>query len=259
MVVIPTGSFEMGSPSSEAGRNDSEGPTHRVNVKVFAMGKTHLTKAQFSAFISATGYDAGSECFRYEGGLWEKRSGRNWRDPGFRQDDSHPVVCLNWTDAKTYTEWIAGKTGNEYRLPSEAEWEYAARAGTTTARYWGESADQQCAYANGMDATGREKCREYPGTQRIARMVLPIQGRSGASNRMPLVYTTGWAMHGNGQPTAGTKLMRMRRQMAVPGQEAIAPSASCAAVPGATGLGACARRFASGSPLLPGRASTVSG
>lgn len=157
MVVIPAGNFEMGSPSSEAGRVDAEGPLHRVNIAAFALAKTHVTRGQFAAFVDETGYEAGDSCYTFEGGEWKSRQGRNWRNPGYGQEDSHPAVCLSWKDAKAYVEWLTRKTGKQYRLPTEAEWEYAARAGTTTARYWGESPDQACGYANVMDTTGKAR------------------------------------------------------------------------------------------------------
>jgi formylglycine-generating enzyme required for sulfatase activity len=147
----------MGSPSYEAGRSDNEGPTHRVSVASLAVGKFELTRGQFAAFVNATGYNAGSACNTFEGGKGEKRSGRNWQNPGYSQGDKHPAVCLNWDDAKAYVTWLARKTGKGYRLLSEAEWEYATRAGTTTARYWGDSPDQACGYANVMDATGKSQ------------------------------------------------------------------------------------------------------
>lgn len=155
MVAIPAGSFEMGAPSGEAGRLDAEGPLHRVNVAAFALAKTHVTRGQFAAFVNATGYPAGSSCYTLEGGVWEVRQGRSWRDPGYPQENSHPAVCLSWRDAKAYVDWLAQKSSKHYRLPSEAEWEYAARAGTTSARYWGESAEQACAHANVMDSTSK--------------------------------------------------------------------------------------------------------
>ena len=160
MVIIPAGSFEMGSPSDEAGRFKQEGPIHRVNVPAFALGRTHVTRGQFAAFVNETGYDAGRECWTFEEGKVEQRPSRNWRDPGYRQEDGHPVVCVIWNDAKAYVDWLSRKTGKRYRLPTEAEWEFAARAGTTTARYWGESPDQACGYANVMDNTGK---RTVPG------------------------------------------------------------------------------------------------
>ena len=102
----------------------------------------------------------GNACSFIEGGEWIESwewevefSDRHWRDPGFSQTDSHPVVCVSWNDAQGYVHWLSGKTGEKYRLPSEAEWKYVARAGTKTARYWGESVSGQCRYANGADRT----------------------------------------------------------------------------------------------------------
>lgn len=77
----------------------------------------------------------------------------NWQRPGYKQTDKDPVVCLSWSDAVSYVNWLAAKTGKPYRLPTEAEVEYATRAGTTTSRYWGDSQEEQCKWLNGADAT----------------------------------------------------------------------------------------------------------
>lgn len=157
MIPIPGGNFEMGSPNFEAGRRDDEGPIRRVSIGPFALGKYAVTRGQFAVFVSETGYDAGEKCWTVEDGTAEVRSGRSWRNPGFQQDNSHPIVCVSWDDATAYAQWLSRKTGKTYRMPSEAEWEYAARAGTTTVRYWGDSADQACVYANVMDTTGKSQ------------------------------------------------------------------------------------------------------
>ena len=85
---------------------------------------------------------------------------RSWRNPGYAQTGRNPVVCVSWTDAQAYVTWLSEKTGQPYRLLNEAEWEYAARAGTTAPRYWGHSADDSCSYANGADLTAKS---HYPG------------------------------------------------------------------------------------------------
>ena len=150
MVVVSAGSFEMGSPSSEAGRDDDEGPVRRVTIgEPFAVGVKEVTRGEYMRFVRATGHSAGDSCWTYEDGEWRIGGGRNWEDPGFGQTDGHPVVCVNWEDAKGYVEWLSRETGEEYRLLSEAEWEYVARGGSGTARYWGK--DGQCRYANGAD------------------------------------------------------------------------------------------------------------
>jgi formylglycine-generating enzyme len=155
MVVIPSGSFVMGSPDTEAGRADDEGPVHQVNVASFALGKSQITRGQFAAFVKQTKYLTDDQCWTLEDGKYEPRKERDWRTPAYLQNDKHPVVCMNWSDAQAYAAWLSRKTGKQYRLPSEAEWEYAARANTRSARYWGDSPDEACAYANTADQSAQ--------------------------------------------------------------------------------------------------------
>lgn len=155
MVTIPGGSFSMGSAATEVGRRKDGDPAHPVKISTFAMGKTEITRGQFAQFVKATGYTTGNKCWIIDNGKYEDRSG-NWGRIGFKQDNNHPVVCISWNDANAYTKWLARKTGKPYRLPSEAEWEYAARGKTLTARYWGESPNAACTYANVADKTIKE-------------------------------------------------------------------------------------------------------
>jgi formylglycine-generating enzyme required for sulfatase activity len=155
MLVIPSGSFDMGSPAAEIGRKKDEEPVHLVNIGTFALGKTEITRGQFAAFVKETGYSTGNKCWSILDGKYEERSG-NWQKFGYSQNDQHPVVCINWHDAIAYTKWISRKTGKKYRLPTEAEWEYAARGETRTARYWGNSPNGACKYANAADKTAKE-------------------------------------------------------------------------------------------------------
>ena len=167
MVNIPGGRFRMGASSAEAGSQADERPVHEVEVKGFKLGKYEVTREQFASFVDATGYNAGSSCLTYENGKGEERSGRNWQNPGNSQEPRHPVVCVNLQDAEAYIRWLNQQTGKRYRLPTEAEWEYAARGGSETARYWGESAESACRYANVGDLTGAEtfgwdKAKQHP-------------------------------------------------------------------------------------------------
>ncbi|MDZ7792066.1 MAG: SUMF1/EgtB/PvdO family nonheme iron enzyme [Xanthomonadales bacterium] len=164
MVVVPAGSFQMGSASGEANRRDNEGPRHQVSVPMFALAKTEVTVGEFRRFVDATGYrtdaekNAGGErgCFS-----WKRDvalyyvAGRSWRDPGFSQNDNHPVVCISWNDAQSYVDWLSDETGADYRLPSEAEQEYALRAGSTSAYPWGSSASSACTYGNVADRSAK--------------------------------------------------------------------------------------------------------
>jgi formylglycine-generating enzyme required for sulfatase activity len=154
MVVVPAGTFSMGSPADEQGRFADEGPQYAVTISTrLAVGKLAVTLDQFAAFVRETGYDAGSQCYSWSGGNWTVVLGRSWRNPGFPQNGSHPVVCVSFNDAKAYAAWLAKKTGKSYRLLSEAEWEYAARAGSTTRYPFGDNDDEFCRHGNGADRT----------------------------------------------------------------------------------------------------------
>ncbi len=158
LVVIGAGEFWMGSPEGEEGR-DSDERRHRVRIeRAFALGQNEVTVREFRRFVEATGYRTEAErdvsekgCYTYDAkdNRWDWRAGFSWRKPGYEQTDDHPVVCVSWNDANQYLGWLTKETGRNYRLPSEAEWEYAARAGTTEARYWRDGGDASaCGYAN---------------------------------------------------------------------------------------------------------------
>jgi len=162
MVVIPAGSFMMGSPPNEPGGSDIERPQHRVTVQQFAAGKFDVTRGQWAEFVSSTKRETPAGC-SYSGFPKEKENSASWQNLGFAQDDNHPVVCVTWEDSQDYLHWLSHRTGRKYRLLTEAEWEYAARANTTTAYPWGQTASHE--YANyGPDkgfgqglATGRDR------------------------------------------------------------------------------------------------------
>ncbi len=127
MVTIPGGSFQMGGAESEAEANEK--PVHSVNVKSFAIGKYEVTQGQFAAFVADSRYDAGNSCYVPADGKWGSKTGHNWQNPNFSQTDRDPVACVNWNDAQAFAQWLTQKTGQSYRLPTEAEWEYACRGG----------------------------------------------------------------------------------------------------------------------------------
>ena len=139
MVLIPGGSFRMGCVSG-VNCQDREMPVREVSVgQPFALSKNEVTLASFRRFVEATGHVMGESCWTQEHGHYREHSGRDWRDPGFRQTGRHPVTCVSWNDAKAYVNWLSAETGQQYRLPSEAEWEYAARAGSSSAYSWGNT------------------------------------------------------------------------------------------------------------------------
>lgn len=145
LVVVPAGSFLMGSAASEEQRMDNEGPRRRVTIpSQLAVGVYEITFAQWDACVRGGG------CLGYS------------PDDGGGGRGMLPVTNVSWEDAQAYVAWLSDETGEEYRLPSEAEWQYAARAGTSTARYWGESDAEQCRYANGADEALREADPDPP-------------------------------------------------------------------------------------------------
>ena len=165
MVALPGGTFTMGVPTGEEAlegvpvtmRGRSE-PSLRVTIASgLAMSRSAVTVGEFAAFVAATGHapEAGCWAVSNTGVTYEylESPTLSWRNPGFPQKDDHPVVCVSWNDAQAYARWLTETTGKPYRLPNEAEWEFAARAGTTTSRYWGDSRAAACAYGNVADLT----------------------------------------------------------------------------------------------------------
>jgi formylglycine-generating enzyme required for sulfatase activity/transglutaminase-like putative cysteine protease len=152
MVVIPPGQFAMGTGS------DTERPQHTVRLGApLGVGRYHVTRGQYESFVAATGRPDGSGCHVSVGGQWDLDAKKSWRDPGFEQSDSDPVVCVSWQDARAYAAWLSKKTGRYYRLLTEAEWEYAARAGTSTARWWGDDVSPALANCKGCGTPWDDK------------------------------------------------------------------------------------------------------
>ena len=182
MVRVPAGEFLMGSdetpqalaaafPDYDAARFarlDDEGPVHRVRItRAFWLGQTEVTVAQFRRFVEAAGYRPESEAdgtggygfnATYDpststrGDAFEGRDPKySWRNPGFPQGDDHPVVNVTWNDAVAMAKWLSVQEGATYRLPTEAEWEYAARAGTRSRFNTGDDPRQLLRGANVFD------------------------------------------------------------------------------------------------------------
>jgi formylglycine-generating enzyme required for sulfatase activity len=165
MIVLPSGKYMMGATEEEFRGKDEyrfmytiETPRHEATVKTFALGKFDVTRGQFAAFAEETGFN-GKGCYIFDGKQWLTDMRADWRNPGFQQTDSDPVVCVSWNDAQKFIDWLNSKLpkteARKYRLPTEAEWEYAARAGTVTATYWGDNPLDQCKYENTRDQSAR--------------------------------------------------------------------------------------------------------
>ena len=180
-VPIPAGKFIMGSPVDESGRYPNEGPQHEVQItRAFYMGKFEVKVSEFREFVRATGYRTEAEVKGYAwvlrsskpiGGhmqtmssVWEKQAGLYWDNPGFSQKENHPVTCLSWNDVTEFANWLSKKTGHSYRLPTEAEWEYACRAGTKSGYGFGSDANELEKYAWHLRNSERET---HPVGQKI--------------------------------------------------------------------------------------------
>ena len=193
-VLVPAGEFMMGSDESPESLAKSwpayerkrftdiadEAPVHRVRItRAFYLGQTEVTVGQFRRFLEASGYVPesvadGTGAYGYNpaydpsttarGDAFEGRNpAYSWRNPGFAQDDTHPVVNVTWNDAVAMADWLSRTEGHVYRLPTEAEWEYAARAGTRTRYHSGDDPESLLKVANVFDADAAQNWKKWAG------------------------------------------------------------------------------------------------
>ncbi|MEZ5825324.1 MAG: SUMF1/EgtB/PvdO family nonheme iron enzyme [Geminicoccaceae bacterium] len=164
MVVVPAGEFMLGASDAEhefarsAGASEAlfqdELPRRRISlVSGFAVARTEVTLGQFREFVRSTARDMNGSCEVFADGRWVVDPAISWQEPGYPHGDDHPVGCVNLEDAEAYAQWLADRTGRPYRLLSESEWEYAARAGSddwpdSSGRDWSTEA---CLFANALD------------------------------------------------------------------------------------------------------------
>lgn len=211
---IPAGIFSMGNDISsaeierrfhdylaEAREFEAEFPLHRVTIsRPFYMGVHEVTVGQFQQFVSSSGYQTDAESDGVGGWGWDEQAGSfaqpdpkyNWKNPGFDQTEHHPVVNVSWNDSVAFCRWLSDTESRTYRLPSEAEWEYACRAATTTLFCSGDNPDQLTQFGNIVDLTMQRKYSSWN----------PIAGADGFIFTAPvgqyLPNTFGlYDMHGN--------------------------------------------------------------
>ena len=161
MVTIPAGQFEMG------GAKAKQQPIHQVAINAFKLSKYEVTVKEFRQFIAATGHATNNECWVWQEVTKDHDWGinihkGNWQTPKYAPSANHPVMCVTWQDAKSYASWLSEKTGKSYRLPTEAEWEYAARAGSKTDYPFGNDPKQLCEHGNILDqSSAKALARDY--------------------------------------------------------------------------------------------------
>jgi formylglycine-generating enzyme required for sulfatase activity len=165
MVTIPAGTFEMGNESEK----DSQ-PIHNVLIPEFSLGKYEVTIKEFRRFVEATGYEMPSQCIHELNGWFNYgETAGSWNNNSLTTNDFQPVNCIGWKAANAYTKWLSDETGRPYRLPSESEWEYAAKAGTKSKFYFGDDVDQTlvCDYENTADLTGENVLQRDSNTSYV--------------------------------------------------------------------------------------------
>lgn len=163
MQLVPAGTGTFGSADDDALGRPDERPRRSVTIaKPFEVGKHEITRAQYGAFVHATRFSVGAECLtdRTKRGEWVYDAKTTYLDPGFSQGDDHPVACVSYDDALAYVAWLNTQGRGGYRLLTESEWEYVARAGTATVYPWGDDPAAGCRTANGFDQT---TLAAYPG------------------------------------------------------------------------------------------------
>jgi formylglycine-generating enzyme required for sulfatase activity len=168
LILVEPGEFEMGSPHGEPLRDEGEW-LHTVSiVQAFWISRVEVTRGQFASFVNETRYVTDAERAGWSHGLgqdgrWRQMDGTNWRVPGFTQSDSHPVVCVSLHDALAFCRWLSDREGRAYRLPTEAEWEFACRAGSLTSFAWGDDVFDEMPRANAADKSWTDQFPEAVG------------------------------------------------------------------------------------------------
>jgi formylglycine-generating enzyme required for sulfatase activity len=198
LVLIPKGKFRMGSPEADPKRFDDE-DEHEVEItRPFYLGKYEVTRGEFAAFVKATQYQTDAERDG-KGGWGHDCQGKpkqapefTWRNPGFEQTDQHPVVNVSWNDAMAFCAWLSEQEGAAYRLPTEAEWEYACRAGTTTRYHSGDDPETLVRVANVADASARRRFPNWDTIKSDDRYGFTAPAGQFKANRLGL-----HDMHGN--------------------------------------------------------------
>jgi sulfatase modifying factor 1 len=174
MVVVPQGRFTMGAPAGEeeranwpAERRGYSVPQHLVTIRYkLAIGKFDVTRDEYAQFVAETHRPDPDSCDTLSASGNSIPTNGNWHSPGFSQTGKDPVVCVGWDDAQAYVSWLSAKAGHAYRLPTEAEWEYVARAGSMTARYFSDNPAEFCRHTNVGDL---DYFRQHPGDSGVNR------------------------------------------------------------------------------------------
>ncbi len=215
----------MGSDAAEttaAGMREDRASAERPRLPVtiaysFAIGRYEVTIADFKAFVSDTGFEAGKGCFAASGSTWALEENSDFASPGFAVTDQHPAICLSVIEFQAYLDWLSKKTGQQYRFPSEAEWEYVARLGTDGVRIFTADSADACGLFNGADKQfsdtfDREyfafQCDDgYPVTAPIGTYAPNLLGMYDVAGNAAEVMGDCYVPTHEGAPTDGSALL----------------------------------------------------
>jgi formylglycine-generating enzyme required for sulfatase activity len=226
MVVVPHGGFQMGAGDAEPGSSDAERPSHYVRFdRGFAMAITEITVSDFERYVKATNARpratrrGHSVVYDERSGNFIRRSGVDWRSDydGGRALGNSPVMHVSVRDAENYAAWLSEQTGRSYRLPSEAEFEYALRAGSSGRYPWGDAGVPPPGSGNFTGSKDVSPSGRHWHNASATAMAGGGRRRWPASRPMPSACTTWAATSANGWPTAGMPATGVRRPMASPG------------------------------------------
>lgn len=194
MVTIKAGSFSMGSA-----RADNTQPVHSVTLKAFRIGKYEVTAAEFQRFVEATRYKAPRMCLQMASKRWFTSVPNEFVDGATLQSLSkfEPATCIGWNGSQAYVAWLAKETGKPYRLPSEAEWEYASRAGSSARYFFGNEETQACRYANLADRSAEAAIRrDFDGLESREHVgVMPCDDKSGYASIVGMYEANAFGLH----------------------------------------------------------------
>lgn len=196
MIAIPAGNFYMGSDRGQ----DNEKPAHKVSMPAFQMAKYEVTIAEFRKFIEATHYQAPQECTHRIGDKWfgSGKSDGSWDNNIYAHSEFHPVVCITRKDAIAYAKWLSQQSGKQYRLPTEAEWEYALRGGTYTRYFYGDEplSGKSCEYANLSDVYAlHESPKQYDASYKSGYTIEPCNDHELTTSVVGLYKANPFGIH----------------------------------------------------------------
>ena len=245
MIVLPPGDFVQGAPAGTAGSEPFESPEHDVFIDhAFAASQHEVTVGEFAEFVEATGRQV-EGCWTYDG-AWRLDSATSWKSAIEGQTALHPASCVSWDDANAYTQWLSQRTSQPYRLPSAAEWEFAARGGSSAARPWtSDAAALQSGERGRSDGPAA-----LPGLDdaRVHGHVRAIGAGGIVRRQRASDCTTRSATYSNGSPTAGTTTTPARPTTAPHESTATARSMKRAAARGSRRRTSCGSRIATALP-----------